>query len=118
LQSVPQQLYEAAEIDGAGALAKFWRVTVPMITPVIFFNVVLSVIASFQSFTQAYVMTQGGPNNASLFYVLYLYRNAFNYFQMGYASAMAWFLFVILLAVTLLLFRSSSFWVHYENEGV
>jgi len=117
LQGVPQQLHEAAEIDGASALSRFINITLPMISSVIFFNLILSIIGSFQSFTQAYVMTQGGPANASLFYVLYLYRNAFEYFQMGYASAMAWFLFIIILALTALIFKSSSLWVYYENEG-
>lgn len=116
LQSVPADLYEAAEIDGAGPLAKFWQVTIPMTTPVILFNLIIGVIQSFQVFTQAYVMTNGGPNNATLFYVLYLYRVAFNYHQMGYASAMAWILFVAVLACTLLVFRSSARWVYYEGE--
>jgi len=117
LQSVPTELYEAAEIDGAGALAKFFRVTIPMTTPVILFNLVIGLIQSFQVFTQAYVMTNGGPNNATLFYVLYLYRVAFNYHQMGYASAMAWILFLIVLACTLLVFRSSARWVYYEGDA-
>lgn len=116
LQGVPAQLYEAAELDGAGTFAKFRHVTVPMISPIIFFNVVLSIIGSFQSFTQAYVMTNGGPANASLFYVLYLYRNAFEYFNMGYASAMAWLLFALILLLTAVVFRSSPWWVYYESE--
>jgi multiple sugar transport system permease protein len=117
LQGVPQHLYEAAELDGANVLARFRHVTLPMLSPVIFFNVILSIIGSFQAFTQAFIMTQGGPANASLFYVLYLYRNAFQYFKMGYASAMAWLLLVIIMALTLLVFRSSSVWVFYEGEG-
>ncbi len=116
LQSIPQELYEAAEIDGAGAWGKFWAVTIPMTTPVILFNLIIGVIQSFQVFTQAYVMTGGGPNNATLFYVLYMYRVAFNYKEMGYASAMAWILFVIVMACTLLIFRSSARWIYYEGE--
>lgn len=116
LQSVPAELYEAAELDGAGPLAKLTRVTLPMTTPVIIFNLIIGLIQSFQVFTQAYVMTNGGPNNATLFYVLYLYRAAFQYNQMGYASAMAWLLFVVVLVCTLLVFRSSARWVYYEGE--
>jgi multiple sugar transport system permease protein len=116
LQSIPQHLYEAAELDGAGTLAKFWNVTLPMMSSIIFFNLVMSIIGSFQTFTQAFVMTKGGPANASLFYVLYLYRNAIGYFKMGYGSAMAWLLFVIILALTLLVFKSSPLWVYYEVQ--
>ena len=116
LQSIPHELYEAAEIDGAGLLARFRHVTVPMVSPVILFNVVTSVIASFQTFTAAFVMTQGGPANASLFYGLYLYNNAFRWFKMGYASALAWLLFFIILALTLLILRSSAVWVYYEGK--
>jgi multiple sugar transport system permease protein len=116
LQSIPQHLYEAAELDGAGVLGKFWNVTLPMMSSIIFFNLIMSIIGSFQTFTQAFVMTKGGPANASLFYVLYLYRNAIGYFKMGYASAMAWLLFVIILGLTLLVFKSSPMWVYYEAE--
>ena len=116
LQGIPQHLYEAAELDGAGALAKFWNVTFPMMSPIIFFNLIMSIIGSFQTFTQAFVMTKGGPANASLFYVLYLYRNAIGYFKMGYGSAMAWLLFVIILGLTLLVFKSSPLWVYYEAQ--
>jgi len=114
LQGIPTELYEAAEIDGAGAWGKLLKITIPMMTPVIFFNLVTGIIGSFQVFTQAYVMTAGGPHNASLFYVLYLYRNAFYYFKMGYASALAWVLFLVVLTLTLLVFRSSAIWVYYE----
>jgi multiple sugar transport system permease protein len=117
LQGIPQHLYEAAELDGANVLAKFRHVTLPMLSPIIFFNIVLGIIGSFQAFTQAFIMTQGGPANASLFYVLYLYRNAFQYFKMGYASAMAWLLLAIILMLTLLVFRSSALWVYYESAG-
>jgi multiple sugar transport system permease protein len=115
LQGIPQQLYEAAAIDGAGVLRRFWHVTLPMMTPTIFFTLVMGVIGSFQVFTQAYVMTQGGPNNATLFYVYYLYQQAFAFVHMGYASAMAWLLFAIILALTLIVFRSATRWVYYEG---
>ncbi len=117
LQGIPQHLYEAAEIDGAGWWAKFANVTLPMISPIIFFNTVMEIIGSFQIFTPAYVMTKGGPNNASLFVGLYLYNNAFRYFQMGYASALAWLVFLIIMALTLLVIRSSPYWVYYEGGG-
>ncbi len=116
LQGIPQHLYEAAELDGAGAFTKLLNVTLPMISPVILFNLVMSIIGSMQTFTQGFVMTQGGPANASLFYVLYLYRNAIGYFKMGYGSAMAWLLLVIILALSGLVLRSSPLWVYYEGE--
>lgn len=117
LQGIPQHLYEAAELDGAGPWAKFVHVTIPMISPIIFFNALMGVIGSFQIFTPAYVMTKGGPANASLFFGLYLYNNAFKYFKMGYASALAWLMFLIILALTLLVIRSSPYWVYYEGKG-
>ncbi len=116
LQSVPEALLEAASIDGAGRLRKFWHVTVPMITPTIFFNVVLGIIYSFQSFTTAFIATGGGPVDSTLFYVLWIYRNAFQNFRMGYASATSWVLLAIILAVTLVQFRTSRRWVYYESE--
>jgi multiple sugar transport system permease protein len=116
LQDIPSELYEAAEIDGANSIRRFLHITLPMLSPVIFFNLVTSIIWSFQTFTQGYVMTGGGPANATLFYVLHLYRNAFQFFKMGYASALAWVLFLIVLLLTLLVFRSSPAWVFYESE--
>ncbi len=116
LQGIPTQLYEAVEIDGGGAWPKFANVTVPMISPVVFFNLVTGIIGTFQEFTRVYVMTGGGPSNATLFYGLYLYRNAFRYFQMGYASALAWVLLLVILGLTLLLFRTSHLWVYYEGN--
>jgi multiple sugar transport system permease protein len=117
LQSVPTQLYEAAEIDGAGAWTKFRMITLPMISPTIFFNLVMGIIGSFQVFTSSYVLTPGGgPGYSTLFYVLYLYQKAFKYLQMGYASALAWILFVIVLVLTLIVFRTSAKWVYYEAE--
>lgn len=116
LQSVPTQLYEAAEIDGAGSWGKFRNVTLPMISPTIFFNLIMGVIGSFQVFTSSFIMTQGGPAYATLFYVLYLYQKAFKYLQMGYACALAWILFAIILALTLVVFKTSAKWVYYEAD--
>jgi len=116
LQSIPTELYEAAMIDGAGPWRKLLHVTIPMMTPIILLRLIMGIIGSFQIFTQAFVMTKGGPGNASLFYVLYLYRNAFEYSRMGYACALAWVLFVIILTLTGLVFRSSSVWVYYQGE--
>ncbi len=116
LKNVPQELYEAAAIDGAGSWRSFRNVTLPMITPTIFFNLVLSVIATFQTFTSSFVATNGGPLDSTLFIVLYIYRSAFQFFRMGYASAIAWVLFVIILALTLLVVRSARSWVYYEGE--
>jgi len=114
LQSIPTELYEAVSLDGAGFWRKIWSVTLPMMSPVVLFNLVMGMIGSMQVFTQGYVMTQGGPNNASLFYVLYLYRNAFQYFQMGYASALAWVLFAIIALLTALIFRTAQDRVYYQ----
>jgi multiple sugar transport system permease protein len=116
LQDVPRELYEAAAIDGATGLQSFFSVTLPLITPTIFFNLVLSIIATFQTFTSAFVATDGGPFDSTLFYVLYLYQRAFVNFRMGYASALAWVLFIIILLLTLLIVRSARRWVYYEGE--
>jgi multiple sugar transport system permease protein len=115
LQGVPVSLKEAAEIDGATAWRQFWSITMPMISPAILFVSIMSVIGSFQTFTQAYIMTGGGPAYATLFYLLYLYRNAFSWFEMGYASALAWVLFAIIMICTLLSLRVSQSRVHYEG---
>ncbi len=115
LQSIPTEMHEAAKIDGAGSWATFRYVTLPLLTPTIFFNVVMSIIASYQVFTNAYILTNGGPNNATLTMVLYLYREAFQLFHFGYASAIAWALFAIILIFTMLVVRSSALWVHYEG---
>jgi multiple sugar transport system permease protein len=115
LQGIPTTLYEAATIDGATAWRKFWSITLPMITPVLFFNLVMGIIGSLQSFTNAFVMTEGGPQNATLFYGLRLYYAAFRDVRMGYASMLAWVLFVIILALTGTIVKSSSFWVYYEG---
>ncbi|MGN9910179.1 carbohydrate ABC transporter permease [Phytohabitans sp. LJ34] len=114
LQGVPQHLYEAVSVDGGGPWHRFRHVTVPMMTPTIFYNLVVGVIGTFQVFNQAYVMTEGGPNNATLFYVYYLFRKAFRESEMGYACALAWVLFMIIMVVTFLLFRNARRWVYYE----
>lgn len=117
LQAIPTHLYEAAEIDGAGALARLRHITLPLVTPAIFFNLVLGLIGSFQFFTTAYVGTKGGPQNASRFYALYLFDLAFRSFKMGYASALAWILLVVVALCTWVLFRTGAIWVYYQDEG-
>jgi multiple sugar transport system permease protein len=117
LQNVPDSLHEAAAIDGANAFQRFRHITLPMLSPVIFFNLIVGLIASFQVFNAAYIMTQGGPGNATLFYVLYLYRKAWESLEMGYASALAWVLFVIILILTLVQFRLANRWVYYEGDA-
>jgi multiple sugar transport system permease protein len=118
LQDVPVDLYDAAAIDGASSVQKVRNITLPMITPVIFFNVVIGLIGAMQTFTEAYIITggTGNPVNSAMFYVLLLYRNAFIYFKMGYASAQAWLLFVIILLMTLVLVRTSNRWVYYGGD--
>jgi len=118
LQAIPQEIYEAAQMDGAGKMRQFFRITLPLITPMLFFNLVLSIIATFQTFTSAFVATNGGPLDATLFLVLYIYRQAFEYFNMGYASALAWVLLLIVLVFTLLVVRSQRFWVFYLGDEV
>jgi len=116
LLSIPGELYEAAAIDGASAGKQFWKITFPLLTPTIFFNLVLSIIMTIQTFTNAFVATDGGPLDSTLFFVLYIYRQAFQFFNMGYASALAWVLFIIILVFTILIFRSQRFWVFYLGE--
>jgi multiple sugar transport system permease protein len=117
LQDIPAVLYEVAEIDGATRWNKFWKVTLPLLTPSLLFNLIFGIILTFQTFTNAFVATNGGPLDSTLFYVLYLYRKAFEYLQMGYASAMAWVLFLIVLACTLVIFLTSGKWVFYRSIG-
>lgn len=116
LKNVPVTFYESARVDGAGLLQRFWYITIPLITPVIFFNVVIGIINTFQVFTGAYVITSGGPANSTLFYVLYLYNNGFSFFKMGYASALAWILFLIIFIFTVFQLRLARRWVFYEAE--
>jgi multiple sugar transport system permease protein len=116
LQDIPESLYEAAALDGARTFARFFYITLPMLTPVILFNLIMGLIGTFQYFTQAYVMTSGGPQDSTTFYALHLFNKAFLDFKMGYASAMAWVLFVITLAAALLVFRTSARWVYYSGE--
>jgi multiple sugar transport system permease protein len=115
LQNIPQSLYEAAQIDGANSWAQFKNITVPMLSPVILFNLVMGIIGSFQVFTGAFLMTGGGPANSTLFSVLYMYRLAFEQFEMGFSSAFAWLLFLIILVFTVLQLRMSESWVYYEG---
>lgn len=113
LKDIPLQLYEAAVIDGANTWQRTWHITLPLLSPVIFFNLVMGVIQAFQYFAQAYIMTQGGPEDSTRFYALYLFDRAWQYLDMGYASAMAWILFLLIMALTALIYSTHSRWVHY-----
>ncbi|RLT33031.1 MAG: sugar ABC transporter permease [Chloroflexi bacterium] len=116
LQGIPFELMEAAEIDGANRWSQFRHITLPLLSNVTFFNLVLGIIGALQYFTDAFVITGGGPNNATLFIAVYLYRHAFTYLNFGYAAAISWVLFLIVMLLTLLVFRSSPLWVFYESE--
>jgi multiple sugar transport system permease protein len=116
LQDIPRHLYEAAEIDGANRRQKFRFVTLPQMTPILFFNIVTGVIGALQIFTPGYIFGQGGQNDSLLFYVLYLFLNAFSFFKMGYGAALAWILFIVIMILTFIIFRTSRAWVHYEIE--
>lgn len=116
MKGIPVEFYEAAAIDGANSRQQFFKITLPLLSPVIFFNLVMGLIGSLQIFTQIYIVTGGGPNNASKMIVPYLFDNAFRWYKMGYASAIAWILFAITLVFTALVFRSSNLWVYYESE--
>lgn len=117
LKQIPNELYEAASIDGAAAFGKLRKVTIPLLTPVILFNLVMTIINSVQVFTSAYIVSEGtgGPANSTMFYTLLLYLKGFSYFEMGFASAMAWLLLIVLAIITGLVFFSSKYWVHYED---
>ncbi len=117
LQDIPNELYEAAMLDGASAVERTRTITLPLLTPVILFNVIVGLINGFQYFVEPAIITQGGPADATRTYALYLYDNAFQYFKMGYASAMAWILFLLIMVVTLVVLRSSSRWVFYQGGG-
>lgn len=116
LQDVPESLYEAATIDGAGTLKKFFKITLPMITPTLFYNLITGVIGGLQVFSQAFIMTNGGPSYSTYFYGYHLYNKAFSEYQMGYASALAWVLLVMTLLLSLIIFRTSNKWVYYEGK--
>ncbi|WP_422570309.1 carbohydrate ABC transporter permease [Antarcticirhabdus aurantiaca] len=117
LRQIPTDMYEAAEIDGASKARQFWKITLPLLTPVIFFNAVIQTIDAFKAFTPAFIISEGtgGPINSTLFYTLYLYQEAFGFFRMGYASALAWILVVIIAAFTAFSFLSAKYWVHYDD---
>lgn len=117
LQDVPRSLYDAALVDGANALQQFWHVTIPMCTPAILFVTMTALIGTFQYFTLGWLLTEGGPKQATEFYSIYLYRNAFRFFKMGYASALAWLLFLLIVIFTVIIFRSSARWVYYGGEA-
>jgi len=117
LQQIPQELYEAGRVDGASRPRMFFRITLPMLSPILFFNLVMQMVNSFQEFTGAFVITGGGPMKSTYLYVMKLYDEAFQFFRMGYASALSWGLFVIIVFVTYLAFRSSGSWVHYGDGG-
>ncbi|MBA2718563.1 MAG: sugar ABC transporter permease [Chloroflexi bacterium] len=116
LRSIPPYLYDAAAVDGAGRLRRIWHITIPMLTPVIFFNLVLGIIESLQMFVQVYVLTNGAPVNSTLFIMLNIFREGFTHFRMGYASAMSWVLFLAILLLTLVVFKTSGRWVYYEGD--
>ncbi|WP_020617747.1 carbohydrate ABC transporter permease [Paenibacillus daejeonensis] len=117
LKQIPGELYESASVDGAGRIRKFFSITLPMLSPVMFFNLVLGIIGSFQMFTAAFIITNGGPVNSTYMYALFLYEKAFKHYQMGYASALAWILLVIVALLTLINFVASRYWVFYESDG-
>lgn len=117
LKQIPQELYESSAVDGAGKVKQFFHITLPMLSPVMFFNLVLGVIGSFQMFTSAFIITKGGPVNSTYVYALFLYEKAFKHFQMGYASALAWILLVIIAVLTAINFFASRYWVFYESDG-
>lgn len=117
LQGLPQRLYEAADIDGAGEMSKFFSITLPMLSPAIFFNLVMGIITAVQTFAEPKVMTGGGPDNATLFLGLHLYQSAFHFLKMGYASAMAWIMFLLIFGLTVFQFRLAARWVYYEGDA-
>lgn len=119
LKNIPKELYEAASVDGANGIHQFFKITLPMLSPIILFNLVMQTISAFMTFTPAYVISkgEGGPLDGTLLYSLYLFQKAFNFFQMGYASAMAWVMLIMVALLTLILFKTSSYWVHYESKG-
>lgn len=119
LKNIPHSYYEAASVDGANGWQRFYKITLPMLSPIVLFNLIMQIISAFMTFTPAYVITrgEGGPLDSTLLYSLYLYRRAFAFFEMGYASSMAWVMLIIIAAITFAIFKTSSYWVHYESKG-
>lgn len=119
LKNIPASLYEAASVDGANSVYKFFKITLPLLSPIILFNLIMQTISAFMTFTPAYIISrgEGGPLDNTLLYSLYLYRRAFVFFEMGYASALAWIMLIIIGVITLVIFKSSKYWVHYEAKG-
>ncbi|OBZ12796.1 carbohydrate ABC transporter permease [Bacillus sp. FJAT-26390] len=117
LKQIPNELYEAGRVDGASKVRMFFMITVPLLTPIIFFNIIMQLVNAFQDFTSAFVITNGGPMNSTYLFALKLYDEGFKFFKMGYASALSWVLFLVILAVTLIIFKSSKYWTHYEDGG-
>ena len=117
LKQVPVSLYEAATVDGASGITKFFKITLPMLTPTIFFNLINQLISGFMAFTQSYIITEGKPKNSTLFYAVYMYQNAFTNEKLGYSCAMAWFMVAFIGLLTFILFKSQKYWVYYESEG-
>lgn len=119
LKNIPKDYYEAASVDGANAVRKFFKITLPLLSPIILFNLIMQTISAFMTFTPAYIISrgEGGPLDNTLLYSLYLYKRAFEFYQMGYASAMAWIALIVIAVVTLLIFQTSRYWVHYESKG-
>ncbi len=116
LKNIPTVYYEAAEVDGANAFRKFFTITLPLLSPTLFYQLIMGLIGGFQIFTQAFIMTAGGPNDATLFYVFYLFNNAFKFWKMGYSAALAWILFIIIFALTAVNFIVSKYWVNYDQS--
>ena len=117
LKQIPKALYEVADVEGAGWATRFFKITLPMLTPTIFFNMINQLINGFMAFTQSYIITQGRPRNSTLFYTVYMYQNSFTYNKMGYGCAMAWFMVLVVGLMTLILFLSQKYWVYYESEN-
>ena len=115
LKQISKELYEAAEVDGANGIQKFFRITLPLLTPTIFFNLVMQMINGFLAFTQSYIITQGKPMNSTLFYTVYMYQQSFEFYNTGYGAALAWVMLAIIGAITLLLFATKKFWVYEEG---
>jgi multiple sugar transport system permease protein len=119
LKNIPASLYEAASVDGANAVHRFFKITLPLLSPIIFFNLIMQTISAFLTFTPAYIISrgEGGPLDNTLLFSLYLYRRAFSFFEMGYASAMAWTMLILIAVIAVVIFQTSKYWVHYESKG-